>query len=288
MRCTALSAALFAAGSLAANCNGRAELCDRKYSEVSFIGSHNAPFVGFGPADNQFVSVTEQLDLGVRFLTGQTQEKRGNPQMCHTSCFLEDAGPLKDYLGEVKSWIDGHENEVVTLLITNGDAIDINKFADAFKSSGLDRYVFTPDRKLGLKDWPTLGELISSGKRVIVFMDYNMDTSKVPYILDEFAYYFETPFSPTEDNFVQCDIDRPGQVSADDRMFLANHNLNIEIFKGLLIPDPLHARDTNSIESISEQTEICKKNYGRNPNVVLLDFVNVGDTIKTQDHLNGF
>lgn len=97
-----------------------------------------------------------------------------------------------------------------------------------------------------------------------------MDISKVPYILDEFIYYFETPFSPTEDNFVQCNIDRPAGASADGRMFLANHNLNIEILPDVLIPAPLEASDTNSIASITAQTDICMQNYGRYPNVVLV------------------
>ncbi|KAL7623437.1 hypothetical protein AAE478_007119 [Parahypoxylon ruwenzoriense] len=299
MRRFAISALALAARSIAADCNGHAELCDRSYSEVSFVGAHNSPFVGIGPADNQFTSVTKQLDLGVRFLQAQTQEKDGEPEMCHTSCLLEDAGPLTEYLSEIKTWVDGHANEVVTLLITNPDAIDINKYGDAFKSTGFESYVYTPPKKLALNDWPTLGELISSGKRVIVFMDYNMDTSKVPYILDEFAYYFETPFSPTEDNFIQCDIDRPDGAKADDRMYLANHNLNVEILPGVLVPDPLHSAETNSIESITSQTDICMKNYGRYPNVVLrrydsgpeptqwvLDPLNAADELETRAYDN--
>jgi hypothetical protein len=83
---------------------------------------------------------------------------------------LLDAGTLQDYLGTVKTWVDGHPNDVVTLLVTNQDAIDINKFADAFKAVGLDSYTFTPSGQLGLNDWPTLGDLISSGNRVVVFM----------------------------------------------------------------------------------------------------------------------
>ncbi|KAI2624862.1 PLC-like phosphodiesterase [Hypoxylon sp. NC1633] len=287
MRRILLSAVALAAGSLAADCNGHAELCGRLYSQVTFVGAHNSPFVGIGPSDNQFTSPTEQLDLGVRFLQGQTQDKDGSPEMCHTSCILEDAGPLQDYLQEIKTWVDGNPNEVITLLITNPDAIDITKFGDAFTSTGLANNVFTPSKQLALSEWPTLGDMISSGKRVVVFMDYNMDTSKVPYILDEFGYYFETPFSPTEDNFIQCDIDRPEGASADGRLFLANHNLNIEILPDVLIPAPLEASDTNSIESITSQTNICMSNYGRYPNVVLLDFVSVGDTIAVQNQLNG-
>jgi hypothetical protein len=83
---------------------------------------------------------------------------------------LLDAGPLQDYLGTVKTWLDANPNDVVTLLITNGDAIDINKFGDVFKAVGLDSYAFIPSKPLGLDDWPTLGSLISSGNRLIVFM----------------------------------------------------------------------------------------------------------------------
>jgi hypothetical protein len=34
--------------------------------------------------------------------------------------------------------------------------------------------------------WPTLGEMIDSGKRVVVFLDSGADTSVVNFILPEF------------------------------------------------------------------------------------------------------
>ncbi|KAI1098469.1 PLC-like phosphodiesterase [Jackrogersella minutella] len=284
----AFSALALAAGSLAADCNGHAELCDRPYSNITFAGAHNSPFVGISLSDNQFTTPTDQLNQGIRFLQGQTQDKDGLPEMCHTSCILEDAGSLQDYLSGIKTWVDDNPNEVITLLITNPDAIDITLYGDAFNTTGLESYVFIPDGQLALADWPTLGDMISSGTRVVVFMDYNMDTSKVPYILDEFGYWFETPFSPTKDNFIQCNVDRPAGASADGRMFLANHNLNVEILPDVLIPDPEQASDTNSMANITSQTDICVQNYGRNPNVVLLDFVSVGDAVAMQDQLNGF
>ncbi|KAI5923153.1 PLC-like phosphodiesterase [Camillea tinctor] len=273
----------------AADCNGHSELCNRAYSDVTFVGSHNAPFVGVGPSDNQLTSVTDQLNQGIRFLQAQTHDKDGAIQMCHTSCILRDAGTLENYLSGIKTWVDANANEVLTLLITNGDAIDINKFGDAFKSTGLEQYVFTPGSQLALEAWPTLGDLITQGKRVIVFMDYNSDQSKVPYILNEFAYYFETPFDPTEDILEsQCNIDRPAGASADGRMYLVNHNRNVEIFPDVLIPDLIKAGDTNSIDSITAQTNLCSSTYGRTPNVVLLDWVLIGDAIAAQNKLNGF
>lgn len=35
-------------------------------------------------------------------------------------------------------------------------------------------------------EWPTLGEMIDSGKRVVVFLDSGADSSQVDFILPEF------------------------------------------------------------------------------------------------------
>jgi len=35
-------------------------------------------------------------------------------------------------------------------------------------------------------EWPTLGEMIDNGKRVVVFLDSGADTSQVEFILPEF------------------------------------------------------------------------------------------------------
>ncbi len=85
-------------------------------------------------------------------------------------------------------------------------------------SSGLASYAYAPGTTLNLDQWPTLQELIDSGKRLIMFLgkhvvqfffepllilaiDYGADTSVVPYILDEFTYFFETPYDTTDPNF---------------------------------------------------------------------------------------
>ncbi|KAI1179264.1 PLC-like phosphodiesterase [Nemania sp. FL0916] len=286
MRATTTLPVLALAAGAVADCNGQAAYCDRAYSKVTFAGSHNSAFVGIGPSDNQLSSVSAQLDQGIRFLTTQTHDKDGVIENCHTSCDLLDAGTLQDYLGTVKTWVDGHPNDVVTLLITNGDAIDINKFGDAFKAVGLDSYAFIPSGQLALDDWPTLGDMISSGNRLVVFMDYNSDTSKVPYILDEFAYWFETPFDPLEDQLTVCNVDRPAGASSDGRLILANHNRNVE-FIGIDLPDLADAGTTNSVDSIMAQANTCKSETGRVPNVVLLDYVSIGEVQDAQNQLNG-
>lgn len=168
-------ALLCSAGAIAETlCNKRAEYCDRRYSDISFIGAHNSPFVGPLPQHNQDIEVKQQLDLGIRFLQGQTHvNDDGVLSMCHSSCILEDAGSLQSFLETVKGWMDKNTDEVVTLLITNGDRLDISEFDDAFSAAGIKDHIFVPPsspKPLPIEEWPTLGEFIKSGKRLIVFI----------------------------------------------------------------------------------------------------------------------
>ena len=103
----------------------------------------------------------------------------------------------------------------------------------------------------------------------LINKDYNADTSSVAYILDEFSYYFETPYDETNASFPDCTIDRPSGASADGRMGLVNHMLHIEIL-GIQIPNQAAADTTNSVDSIDAQAAICEGLYGRTPNVVLV------------------
>jgi hypothetical protein len=153
-------------------CNGNAAYCSRSYSNVSFVGSHDSAFVGSEPSDNQDISLTDQLNMGIRFLQGQTHKNvLGDLDMCHTNCFLLDAGKLESYLGTVKSFLDGNANEVVTLLLTNGDNLDISEFDTAFKNAKIDGYAFVPaSNPLPIGSWPTIGDMIDSGKRLVVFL----------------------------------------------------------------------------------------------------------------------
>lgn len=155
-------------------CNGQDALCGRAYSNVTFVGAHNSAFVGELLADNQLLSVPDQLGLGVRFLQAQTHDFLGHIQMCHTSCLERNAGSLRDYLAPVKAFLDddANANEVVTLLLTNGDAISVSDFADVFTSVGLDEYAFTPPTNgtLAWDQWPSLQQMIDDGTRLVVWM----------------------------------------------------------------------------------------------------------------------
>lgn len=173
MRSFSLAAlALAATGGLAQDaCNGYTELCDRKYSEITFAAAHNAAFVGKLPSHNQYEYPEQDMDMGIRYFTTQVHIEDGEIRQCHTDCALLDVGAFSEMVVSLKTWLDAHPREVVTLLIVNNDDdILIEEFAPIFEDAGADQMAFVPGGTLGLDDWPTLGELIDSGKRLVVFM----------------------------------------------------------------------------------------------------------------------
>ena len=112
---------------------------------------------------------------------------------------------MQNYLTTVNGWLQENPNEVLTFLFTNPDNASLSgMWEPAFQASGILDLVYTPPqvpmaigsvcfRTFTHTDayicgkWPTLGELIDNGTRVIVFLDAGADTDRsVPFILPEF------------------------------------------------------------------------------------------------------
>ena len=277
-------------------CNANADLCDRKYSNVSYIGTHDAAFVGDlnDPRVNQEISVAGQLDAGIRFLEAQThKDALGTLSMCHTSCLLMYAGSLVSYLTTIKTWLDANPTAQISLLLANGDNVDVSMFDAAFTASGMKNYAFVPSTSpnaLAIDDWPTIGELIDSGKRAVIFLDYGADEVTVPYILNEYKYFFETPYDMTDPSFSTCAINRPPNSNGDGLMYIVNHFLDKEVWgSDILVPDVGANFQTNAASgkgSIGAQTDLCVQTHGRLPNAVLLDMFNRGDWLASQHVMN--
>ncbi|KAI4174751.1 MAG: hypothetical protein LQ343_002122 [Gyalolechia ehrenbergii] len=279
-------------------CNGHQELCNRKYSNITHIATHDAPFVGVLPMENQNVDIPTQLDAGIRFLQAQVHRNAfGKLSLCHTSCLMKDTGLVKDYLKVIKQWLDNHPQEVVTILLTNGDHLNATDFDKAFQQSGIIPYAYIPHsdpKKWTLDSWPTLGELIAANTRLIAFLDYGADQPKIPYLLNEFSYFWETPYDTLDPWFAQCKIDRPKGLDkfpavVAQRMYIMNHFLDTKVLN-MAVPDRRDAKRTNAWVgkgSIGEQAERCIGMYGRAPAAVLVDYFDRGQVFKAQDRLNG-
>ncbi|KAK3170990.1 hypothetical protein OEA41_003074 [Lepraria neglecta] len=237
-------------------CNNYPEFCERSYSNITNVGAHNSPFVARNnAASNQQLGVINQLDDGIRMVTGETNYNAttNTVSYCHTSCDLLNAGTAEDFFTNVTRWIKTHPYDVVTLLIVNSDYINVNNYTAPIVNSGLANYAYVPPQiPMNISSWPTLSNMILTGKRAVIFMDYNANQTEVPYILDEFSQMWETPFSPTNRSF-PCTQERPpglSQQDAEGTMYLANHNLNTEISlagTSLLVPTSALINETNAL-----------------------------------------
>jgi hypothetical protein len=251
------------------------------------VAAHNSPFVKAGnAAANQALSVTAQLDDGIRLLQGQMHFVNSTPHFCHTSCSILDAGPITEYLGTVYDWVSTHPYDVVTIILENGDYQPVTQYAPFIESTGLVQYAYQPPLiPMGINDWPILSQMILAGKRVIFFMDYEANQTAVPWILDEFSQMWETPFDPTNRSF-PCTTQRPPDLSVEDakgRLYLTNHNLNYDITllgNSLLVPNIPLLNVTNNVTgfgSLGLGAETCFDDWGYPPKFLNVDYYNVGN-----------
>jgi hypothetical protein len=263
-------------------CNNYPELCTRKYSNVTEVCAHNSPFTRQrNLARNQDYGVTQQLNDGIRVLTGQAHYVNDTLHFCHTSCDLLNAGTVEAYLTEVVTWVESNPFDVITIIFGNYNWANLDSsgkplvtstdFAVPIEVSGLLPYIYHPPKTaMTLTDWPTLGEMILSQKRVITFIDYNFDTDAVPYMLWEFYNIWETPYSPTSTEF-PCSLGRPegiGREQMDSMMYMANHNLNVEVGVAgydLLIPNVAEMKRSNEVDGVGSLGEMVRECTGMYP-----------------------
>ncbi|KXS99484.1 hypothetical protein AC578_3771 [Pseudocercospora eumusae] len=292
--------------SAATACNNSPDLCSRQYNNVTYLGTHNAPFLrdastDYSTSGNQFYNTSQQLSAGVRLLTAQVQTPDNSTSLhvCHTSCSLLDAGTLSSWLSEVKTWLDSNANEVVTILLVNGASASASDLAAAYTSSGLDSYAYTPAAtSASSSTWPTLESLISNGTRAMNFIASLDENSAAPYLMNEFTYIAENRYDNTAPTNYTCDVDRPAnkptsEILSQGYMTLMNHFLYEQQLFNIQSPNESYASTTNAPSgrggtgNLGDSANECTKVYGKAPNFLLVDFFNMGPSISTADRLNG-
>lgn len=257
-------------------CNGHAELCDRSYGNVTFIGAHDSYAVSSTDiAANQDQNVTTQLNDGIRMLQLQVHVQASELRLCHSSCLLLDAGLLTTYLSEVNTWVVANPTEVVSILIVNIDGASASQYGSAFEASELSKRAYSPSKATtAVSDWPTLGTLIDAGTNVVVFMDNKADFTTVPYVIDEFVNMAEDAYNVLENSF-NCTVSRSNGVPAN-QLILTNHFLDVGSgSSSIVIPDKNNIVQTNSASgtgSVGLGAQTCAALHGRYPNFILVDF----------------
>lgn len=164
-------------------CNGYKELCNRPYSNVTMLITHDSYAHGQSVAATQNKDIIEQLNDGIRALklSPVHVEHDDAVHLCHTACAILDAGPATATLDKIATWLDSNPREVLTIFWNNLYNLDANRLQQAYEQSAVMPFVYQPnnnDSSMAVVGaWPTLEQMIASGHRLVNFVDTFPDTT---------------------------------------------------------------------------------------------------------------
>jgi hypothetical protein len=253
-------------------CNGAAELCDRRYDQVTYPTTHNgyaAEVEGFLHPDQRF-GVARQLADGIQAIELDVHDYQGQPYLCHGSC---DAGkrPLVDALADLRRFMRHHPDVVVTIFFE--PYVDPARIQQALVSAHLDGELHT--QALG-QPWPTLRQMIQAHHRLVVFTEH--DGGAFPWYHDVWAYAWETNwefYAPAEMTFA------PNRGDTNAPLFIFNH---------MMVTDDdaaTFAQELNATTFLLGRAQQCQDESGHRPNFVKVDYYDVGDLFHVVRELNG-
>ncbi|VVP55412.1 hypothetical protein PS862_05683 [Pseudomonas fluorescens] len=147
---------------------------DKPFNEYTWVTAHNAYLDDMQSQLNRGVRAF-MLDLyPLNLLAGQTVA------MCHTSGSRCTVGGSKIFADEMNNtflpFLRNNPNEIITLILESHISREL--FESALKEiPGIENIVFSPDLLQNQTAWPTLRELISSGRRLIITTDGDLSAN---------------------------------------------------------------------------------------------------------------
>jgi hypothetical protein len=297
-------------------CNGDVQLCDRRLDQVVFAATHNSQAASSESflLGNQRDGIAAQLEAGIRgFLidvyfglavdgnvftdrapvtveqrrqlvadhgeaaveaaeaaavrTGEIDGERGL-YLCHAFCEI-GATPFVDELVRVRQFLEAHPGEVIMLIIQDEGPLPAD-IVSALQASGLDEFVYTGRLDAEL---PTLQEMIDSGGRVVVAAENR--SGGVECYHDAFELVQDTPFSYDSLEAFDCERNRG---RPDSPLLLVNHWLSPV--------SPTSAESANGADALRSRIDRCIADRGLVPNLIAVDFAELGDVVAVVDQLN--
>jgi hypothetical protein len=287
-------------------CNGHVELCDRPYDEIVQAATHNSmsspDVVHVWPEHDG--DIAAQLDAGVRVLlidthywtplrsvealaerapdlpttvvervyerAGPLAEGRQGTFLCHNHCVFGGV-PFVDALVDIRVFLERNPGEVVTLIIQ--DAITPEDTARDMDLAGLSPYLHVSDPERG---WPTLGEMVDAGTRLVVFAE---EAGPPPaWYANAFEAMQETPFLALSPDQLSC---QPNRGDPDATLFLMNHWVQ------RIAPDRVDSTIINEQSFIVDRARECAALRRQLPNFIAVNFFNIGALVEAVDELNG-
>jgi hypothetical protein len=187
--------------------------------------------------------------------------------LCHTLCEL-GAEPLGEELAEIRRFLERSPAEVVIVMVepyVPASAIDA-----AFDDARLLPHVATLRRDEPL---PTLGELVDSGRRLVVFTE---DEGGAPaWYHPAFSFVQDTPVGDTPRG--GC---RPNRGDGNSPLLMLNNW--VDGFP----PSPARNRPIGRRDFVLERVRRCRELRGLTPNLIAVDFYERSDVLAVAEELN--
>jgi hypothetical protein len=194
------------------------------------------------------------------------------PYLCHGLCELGSTKWLP-LMKDVRVWLADHPREVVTFFVQ--DTVSPADTAQVFRQAGLLPYVYTPAAD---GRWPTLGQMIESGQRLVVLMEEHGGGTTYPWLLQGFDWVQDTPFLFAGPGEFSCD---PNRGPADASLFLLNHWITDKR------REVSNATEVNARDVLLPRAQECAETRGLQPTYLAVDFYDRGDLFGVVDTLNG-
>jgi hypothetical protein len=205
-------------------------------------------------------------NLGVREGTGGERVI----WLCHTVCEL-GATAMENALADFRDFLERNPGEVLILFIE--PYVPPAEIETAFEDAGVDRYVAEFDRSAPL---PTLGKLVRTDRRLIVFTERDADGT-VPWYLDGFSFVQDTPLGATKVEDLSCDLNRG---DADSPMLMLNH------WADVFPPRRGANSEFHSKREVVNRAHRCARERGLPVSLIATDHYDDGKFIDAVEKLN--
>jgi hypothetical protein len=242
----------------------------RRGAVVTAPGSHVA---ALAKAEQLFGPGAVASALRVRDAAGLRATGPAQPYLCHGLCEI-GATEWEPVMAQVHAWVVAHPREVVTFFIE--DSVSPADTAAVFQRAGLLPYVRV--QQVG-QPWPTLGQMIDSGRRVVVLTERQSGGAAYPWLLPGFDLVQDTPYTNPSKASLSCARQR-GTTSSP--LLLLNYWLSAP---GSRVSD---AAAINAYDVLWPYATRCSRERGLLPNYLAVNFYDHGDLFRVVDQLNGF
>jgi len=302
-------------------CNGSAKLCTRRLDQIVFAGAHNAMSNAEIPGwlfPHQNHAFPGQLADGVRALLidvhygvpaadhvitdfdhagGTSRDKMSGalgPEateaalrirnrflghetgpsalyFCHGFCEL-GAYPVVPALQGIRDFMVTNPGEVVIIVVE--DYVTPQDLAVGFQEAGLLDLIYTGP---STKPFPTLREMIDLDQRLVLFIESGRPG--VPWLRPAWESMQETPYTFHQPKDFSC---RPNRGPASAPFFQINNWIETTP-----APRPSNAQIVNGYAALLARARECRQERGHLPNILAVDFYDVGDLFRVVRTLNG-